>query len=473
MITTFETRINGHVVDQSRSQKGSFERLNPYLTYEAKDFLTDTAKIPSLPFTPRNRRIFGYIDIPSLGSDVPRFLFEQYINGNLVQEGVALLTDFSESQGYQLTVVQPVGEFFGDLQHMLLSEIDFGSVPLNLPLTAVIQEGGKDAVCFPTILNPDYYGTNGASIGYSGRVNDYAAGAYTLAGPKVPCVFVRYLLKRIASMAGITIDGTFMTDADLGKLVLYNIRDVEGAANVTVSHHLPELTVVDFIVELRKYLNLSLKFNTVQKRLTIDFTDDIFSLPCTKDWTPKLVKGARKIFERSRRLQLTMELDANDTLQKDRPAAVADYLTPAFSNDLAIAKLATKFSTLLVDGTGLPTAKQQGATAQFAQLDKKSTPRLLFWNGMSGGYPMALPTRGGKSLYWNGPDGLVNWAWAKTESFRRQIHYLDSQLLLTEADLALLDFREKIHLNGVNYLPVRLSNSYPLTQPTSVLLVSI
>lgn len=472
MIATFETRINGYVVDQSRSQKGTFERLNPYLTYEAKDFLTDTAKIPALPFTATNRRIFGYIDIPSLGSDVPRFLFEQYINGSLVQEGVALLTDFSEEKGYQLTVVQPVGEFFGDIQNMLLSEIDFGTVPLILPLAAVVQEGGKDAVCFPTVVNTDYYGTNGASISYSGRVNDYVAGAYTTTGPKVPMVFVRYLLQRIATLAGVTIDGAFMTDANLGKLVLYNIRALDGATSVTFSKHLPDMTVVDFIVELRKYLNLSLKFNTVQKRLTIDFTDSIFDIPCTKDWTSKLVKDPRKIFERNRRLQLTMDLDSNDTLQKDRPAAMADYLTPAFSNDLAIAKLPTKFSTLLVDGTGLPTAKQQGATTQFAQLEKKSTPRLLFYNGIVGGYPQALPTRAGKSLYWNGPDGLVNWAWAKTEAFRRQIHYLDAQLLLTEADLALLDFREKVHINGVNYLPVRLSNSYPLNQPTSVLLVS-
>ncbi|MDF7817924.1 hypothetical protein P1X15_09970 [Runella sp. MFBS21] len=468
---TLETRINGYVVDQNRNQKGSFERLNPYLTYEAKDFLTDSAKIPALPFTPTNRAIFGYIDIPNLGSDVPRFEFEQYLNGHLVQEGTALLTDFSD-KGYQLTIVQPVGEFFGDIQKMLLSEIDFGTLPLPTPLAAAITHSGQNAVCFPTVVNPDYYGTNGASISYSGKVNDYGSGAYTTTGPKVPFVFVRYLLSRIATLAGVTIDGSFMTDADCGQLVLYNIRELEGATEVTLRHHLPELTVVDFIVELRKYLNLSLKFNTVQKRLTIDFTDSIFGLPCEVDWSDKLVIGARKVLERSRRLQLSMELDANDTLQKDRPAAVADYLTPSFADDLTIAKLSTKFSTLLVE-SGLASARQQGATSQFAQLEKKSSPRLLFWQGMVGGYPAALPTRSGKSLYWNGVDGLVNWAWAKTEAFRRQIHYLDCQLLLTEADLALLDFKQKVHINGVNYLPVRLSNSYPIAQATSVLLVSV
>ena len=134
-----------------------------------------------------------------------------------------------------------------------------------------------------------------------------------------------------------------------------------------------------------------------------------------------------------------MELDTNDALAKDRPAALSDYLTPAFADDLSIAKVSTKFSTLAVDSTtGLANARQLGATSQFAQLDKKSTPRLLFWQGVQSGFPRALPTNlaGTKSLYWNGSTGLVNWAWGKMEAFRRQIHYLDCKLLLSEADHA-------------------------------------
>lgn len=285
-------------------------------------------------------------------------------------------------------------------------------------------------------------------------------------------IFLKYVLRKIATMAGVTIDGAFMSDADTDSLILYNIRALDGATVVTINRHLPEMTIVELIVELRKYLNLSFKFDTLNKRLTIGYTDSIFSQPCLIDFSEKLVLGARKILERSRRLRLSMELDSNDALQKDRPAAFADYLTPAFADDLAIATLTTKFSTLALDAGGLPAARQQGATTQFAQLDKKSTPRLLHWQGIQAGFPTATPTKSGKSLFWNGPDGLLNWAWAKTEAFRRQIHYLDCQLLLTEADIALLDFSQKVHINGVNYLPVRIANSYPLTTPTSALLVS-
>lgn len=476
--TTIEIRINNEVVDQAIDQKASFERLNPYLTYEASAFFTDSANIPTLPDTPINRGIFGYVDIPALGSDVPRFSFQQYINGYLVFEGLALLTDFAPKKGYTLRVVQPVGEFFGQYQTQKLTDIDFGTVSLPTPLPAmgVIQDGSQNAVCFPTVLNQDFYGDKGASISYTNRVNDYASGAYTTAGPRVPMVFLKYLLRRIAQLASVTVRGAFMDDADTNALVLYNIRALDGATTVTLSRHLPEMTVVELLVELRKYLNLSFTFDTLNKTLTIGYTDTIFTQPTLVDWSEKLVLGARKILERNRRLQLSMELDTNDALAKDRPTSLADYLTAAFADDLAIAKLTTKFSTLVVDSaTGLANARQLGATSQFAQLDKKSTPRLLFWQGVQSGFPRALPTNlaGTKSLYWNGSTGLINWTWAKTEAFRRQIHYLDCKLLLSEADLATLDMTKKVHINGVNYLPVRLSNSYPLTESTTALLVSV
>lgn len=477
MKTTIEIRINNEVSDQATDQKGSFERLNSALTYEAAAFFTDSANIPTLPDTPTNRGIFGYVDIPALGSDVPRFSFQQYINGYLVFEGLALLADYTPTKGYSLTVVQPVGEFFGQYQTQKLTDIAFDTVSLPTPLPpgGVVQENTQNAICFPTILNQDFYGDKGASISYTNRVNDYASSAYTVTGPRVPMVFVKYLLRKIATLAGVTIQGPFMDDTDTNALILYNIRALDGATTVTLSRHLPEMTVVEFLVELRKYLNLSFKFDTLNKTLTIGYTDTIFSQPTLIDWSEKLVVGARKILERNRRLQLTMELDSNDSLAKDRPAALADYLTPAFADDLAIAKLSTKFSTLIVDSTtGLANARQQGATSQFAQLDKKSTPRLLFWQGIQSGFPRALPTNTAatKSLYWNGATGLINWAWKKTEAFRRQIHYLDCKLLLSEADLATLDMTKKVHVNGVNYLPVRLSNSYPLTESTTALLVA-
>lgn len=464
-----EIRINGHSIDLARDTPTSFEKLNPYFTYE--DIYTDKVSVPAIPLSQKNRRIFGYIDLPALGSDLPRFQIQKFYNGQLIHEGLALVTDIGAST-LQLTAVQPIGEFFGDYQFMRLADIDFGTLPVPGVLTPVISDAGMQAFAFPTIVNPDYYGTNGPAISYSGKVNDYASGSYAASGPKCPMPFLRYVLKKIADVTGVTFTGTFLADPACVSGLLYNTRALDGAGVITLSRHLPELTLIGLFIELRKYLNLSFTFDTVNRVLQIDRTDDILRAAATEDWSYKLVKGARKIPERNRRLQLSMTLDGGDQAVKDKPAELADFLTPEFADDLSIAKLQTSFSTLTTDiASGLATAKQTGCTAEFGQLTATWAPRLLFWNGLVGGKPKAGNTLGGQTLFWVGAGGVVERYWTVTEAFRRQMCYLDAQLILTESDIALLDFRKPVHINGMNYFIVRVAGNLPIDKPMATLLV--
>jgi hypothetical protein len=90
-----------------------------------------------------------------------------------------------------------------------------------------------------------------------------------------------------------------------------------------------------------------------------------------------------------------------------------------------------------------------------------------------GHIPVALPYWGSKSLCWNRDGGLKAMYWAKTETVRRNICYLDCELTLNEAERATFDFKGKIHINGMDYLPIRISNSFPLRAATKALLVQI
>ncbi|PMD97403.1 hypothetical protein BWI97_07170 [Siphonobacter sp. BAB-5405] len=464
-----ELRINGQVIDLAPSAGASFEKVNPYFTYE--DIYTDQVQVPSIPLSQRNRRILGFLDLPRLGSNLPRFFLQKFYNGQLIHEGLALVTDVT-AFAIQMTAVQPIGEFFGDYQFQKLSEIDLGTVPRPGVITPVLLDTGQPAYCFPTIVNPDYYGTNGGSVGYSGRVNHYGSGSYQ-AGPLVPMPFLSYVLKKIAALTGTTLKGTFFQHPVWSQLVLYNTRALDSQQQITLTRHLPgEMTLIQLLIELRKLLNLSFTFDTVNKVLEIDATDDILSTPATLDWSDKLVKGGRKIIERNRRLQLSMSLDSGDQLQKDKPEQLADYLTPEFAPDLSIAKLTTSFSTLLIDQeSGLASTKQVGSTELFSQLASTWSPRLLLWNGLQSGLPRALPTLAGKSLFWNGVGGVFETCWQRTEKFRRGLSYLDAQMILDETDIATLNFKKSIHVNGCNYFIVRVSGNLPLTSTVSTLLV--
>lgn len=463
----YVVKINDTAVDLPADAKVQLQLPNPHLLYERIE--GPKANFPSLPFTPNNQKSFAFWQEPQAGGALKEYRCTQYYGAEMIQDGYFYLADASENSGFSGAFATKLGQFFGDIQNTKISEINWGSIALPGVLTPVVQVSGKDAICFPTILNTTYYGQNA----YAGRMNDYTLGAYTMTGPRVPMVFLSYLFSLIEAATGTTIDGDFVSDATWQQAIWYNTRALDGATTVTIANHLPELTIVELFLEIRKLVNLSFTFNTITKRLTIDFWDECLKLPTAKDWTAKAVKGGNKIPEFNTRIQLTYDLDSNDALQKNRPADVADYLTPeTIDVQSGIAKLPCKISTLLVDaGTGLATAQQVGATIQYGQQANKFSPRLLFWNGIVSSFPRALPTLNTTSLFWTGANGLATKYWAQTETVRKRQFYLKKSFVLNEADIATLDMKRKIHVEGVDYLIAQLNVELPLGKPCEALLV--
>jgi hypothetical protein len=468
-------RLNGQVVDLAPNPRVAFDLLNPFLTYDS--IPGSRADMPTLPLTPRNQRVLRYWHEAQGGSRLPELVCDHFFNGELIRSGYYLVTEASDT-GYSGGFTDKLGDFFGDYQREPLGNLDLGTLPVALPASGEVYDGARLAYCLPTIVNPDYYGTNGGSIGYGGRVNDYASGAYVVGGtpgasPKVPMVAMTYLLHRLAVLTETTIDGDLFTHPVWSKLLVYNTRATDGAATMAVARHLPELTLEQLLIELRKLPNLALKFFPTEKRLRIDFREADMAKPTALDWSAKAVAGGIKTREQNARLQLGYELDSGDALMKDKPEVLRDYLTPETGEGTGIAKLTSKFSTLLVDGaTGLATAKQVGVTEQFGQGASKFAPRLLFWHGVTGGLPRALPTLGGQSLHWNGADGLAARCWARTEANRKGRFYLKKDLILTETDLARLDFTAKVHIDGMDYEVAQLSPQLPIKAAVPALLIS-
>jgi hypothetical protein len=168
---------------------------------------------------------------------------------------------------------------------------------------------------------------------------------------------------------------------------------------------------------------------------------------------------------------------------KDKPAAMADYLTPPEAVmgtiEVGLAKVSLRLSTFLLDDvTGLPMARQTGVTSQFNQLGVSTAPRLLFWHGLATGtdandYPTALPVLDGISLYLTGPQGIAATSWKHTEDMRLGMFYLKKGFVLSETDLARLDFTRSIHYRGLNYLVAHVAGELPATKEFTCLLVKI
>ncbi|OIN55445.1 hypothetical protein, partial [Arsenicibacter rosenii] len=339
---------------------------------------------------------------------------QHYYNGQLIQEGTYLLTEAGPA-GYTGLFVDNYGELFGDYTNKPLTELSLGSLAVPSTLTPTISDGSYYAIAFPTILNPDFYGDNGAGISFNGRVNHYDGG-YAGYTPKVPMVFLKYLFHRLEVLTGVKISGSFFTHPAYQNLILYNTRALDAATTITIARHLPDLTPAQLLIELRKLLNLRYDIDLVARTLVIGFWQDALIQPTTLDWSGKAVGKPTKTPESNTRIQLIMTPDGGDGLMKDKPAELEDYLTPG--TDPGIAKITTLFSTLLEDVSGTAKTRQIGITSQFAQLSNTFAPRLLFWKGLSGGIPKAGPVQSTYSLFWNGASGLRANHWAILESLR-------------------------------------------------------
>ncbi|GAB2798714.1 hypothetical protein GCM10027275_50410 [Rhabdobacter roseus] len=460
-------RINGYEVLTLPGQRVEYTLTNPYLVYS--QILGSQAQLPDLPAVRQNRAIFQYYEEPQAGGYLPELLFQHFYGGELIREGFYVLTEASEA-GYKGTYTDKLGLFFGDYQQSLLSEIPLGVLDPELPLPAdgLLMVDGQAAACLPTLVNDTFYGANGAALGYSGRINDYQEGAYE-DGPKVPCVFVTWLLKRIAAVTGTTVGGSFFSHPQWSQLVLVNMREWESGP-IDVRNHLPAWTIPQLLLELRKVPNLALTFNAVTRHLDVDFWEDSLRQPTRRDWSAKAVRGEVKTPEPNTRVQLSQVVDSGDALAKDKPPVLSDYLSEETEGTRnGIAQLPMQLSTMVVDeATGLAACRQEGQSSQLAQQAKAWAPRLLFWQGVVAGYPRALPTLGGLSLY---PQDLATTSWRETIALRKRMFYLQKDFVLTETDLARLDFREKIHVDGVDYLIAQLNVAVPIEGVATALLI--
>jgi hypothetical protein len=458
-------RLNGFEVYVPNKQSIAYQLVNPHLLYET--IPSSEAAIPIFPAVRENRAIFDYWEEPQAGAFLPELVYQHFENGELIREGFFMLTDASKDDGYKGSFTDRLGLFFGDFQKLSLQEIDFGLLDLPSPLAPVMHQG-IDICCFPTIVNESFYGANGGTISYSGKMNDFLEGEY-VESPIVPQFFVNWILSRIGQITGTKITGSFLTHPTWSKLILANLREVE-TEQITVKNHLPAFTIVQFILELRKIANLKFTFNSVEKSLQIDFWEDSLKAPTRNDWTKKATYGENKTPENNTRIQLSMAVDGNDAMAKDKPEQLADYLSAEVAGSRnGIAKIPFSFSTMLSDpATGLAICKQEGQSTKFAQEAKPWAPRLLFWHGVTEDYPVALSNLDGISLF---PSDLAQTSWKETIALRQRSFYLKKDFVINEADIAKLDFSAKYHIEGVDYIIAQLNVAVPVKGVAQALLI--
>lgn len=293
-----DIRIDGESADLLPTTNIILERFNPLLDFEkiqgSRVYGFD------LPDTPTNRRLLGYFYQDQEGYKSRKFRCEKYVGGQRIEDGYVMVQDAKES-GFALYFTQDLNAIFGDYQQVPLSQLSLGNEAVAAQPVAAANHL-TDRYCYPTIQNSAFYG-NQAVAGFNGLVNEYSNASYNSVA-RVPMPFLRWIVSQFSALTGWSFVGDFWKDADLQKLILFNLFGLDGLAAIEAKNHLPGLTMPQLIMDLRKLFNLYLEFDLARKVCTMDFAESVLAGGDVVDWTDKANPTHTKLPELVNRLEL-------------------------------------------------------------------------------------------------------------------------------------------------------------------------
>lgn len=440
----YEITIDGQKADLNVGESVVLERHNPLLNFE-----TIPGAIVNnfqLPFSPKNDQIFDFAIHPQTRFTKRSYYCEKKADGVVIEKGTIELIDIA-ADGYVVAFTSNLSEFFGDYQRIMLNKLALGSETIP-----VSPEKNPDYLtakyCWPTILNAEFYGTE-VQAGWNGKMNEWT-GAVLNAHARVPMMFFRFVLDKLAILCNFTYSGSFVESEVFKRLLVYNTFSLDDATSISYANHLPELSVIDLFLELRKLLNLRITLNPASRVVSIDFGDAYFGQSAKLDWTTKAVPTKSRSPIRNNRLELDWEIDSNDGILKVIPADFDVYQT---DGDGFLFPIKSAFSTLKKNVGGLSITSQKGITPRFAQGGEKFSPRLLFWNGNS----VATNEYSTYRLAWHGANSIPVRFWANFEKFRLNTAYKTNPINLNAVDVAAINWIEPdaeniIYIKGKEYV---------------------
>ncbi|AWL07991.1 hypothetical protein HME7025_00106 [Aquirufa nivalisilvae] len=463
----FGIRINNEWVDLSPSMSDGqspikLSRYNSLFDFEGisgsqvNDF--------SVPFTPKNDEIFGWFRLPQIKYNYQEYYCEKVADGYIIERGYVTIVNCTESE-YVLTFSQNLSEIFGVYHNMPMNQFPLGIVPI-----APIKDANHltDAICWPTVDNNLFYGTN-TLAGFTGKMNSWSG--LTLNDiARVPMVFLRHFFEQLANRCSFKFKGTFFTSDIFKRMVFVNTQSIDFKYEIFLEDHLPaDLTISEFIKELRKLLNLAIYFDITNRIMYAYWGNELLDKPVRRNWTKKVTPSTARTPELANRLELDWELDSNDNLFKPNiyyplPTGFSKYQSNATGE---IFQIKSKISTI-VEVSGTAIMEQIGISSRFNQTGSKFSPRIAFWKGLVYDDPTISNAMDGLTLGFVGSNPIITKCYWNYEKLRRNTCYKTVIADLNAIDLYAIDWHNNpdadhaVFIDGKEYYITQVEVLLPL-----------
>jgi hypothetical protein len=486
-------QVGSKYLDLLPSTKVNFKIKSDF--FEQNERAVSSHTLPfDIPRTSQNERIFQYVSLSEIQNNEALHECQIYLYNLPWKKGTIEILSW-EKDTYKITVFTDISIFLLRMEDSLKS-LDLGSVitgtnfgtnqsyfdnssAMQLYVNASVSHTWTDACAFPQMLASNFF----ENISYEGYINQYVYGsnryenavasiAPNTVYPFVPCVFVRYVLEKIQGFCNCKIEGDFMTDAELQKMLIVNNYTINVFAfnafyltnQIDFKNHLPDISIRAFLGQLADILNYSIQYDEVENKIIFVKKESVFEVGNYQDLSKQFCKHTSgETINGKTNYQITFPdgvlstfpLFENQNLRIEKIELGASTLATSFSlnNTIFTSKLNSSVAS-----------KQLSDSEEFSYVSPNSENnlRFVFWQGLqpnaNGFFPQSANFTPSQSpnLFLD-PSFLYNNTFIKFIKAKETTKKYNSEFLFTVTDILNFDINKPIRVNSVTYVPTEAS----------------
>jgi hypothetical protein len=406
----FAIKVGDEFLDLAPNGSLTLEQNSPFFS---NDTIPGAYSFPTPAINSKtNQRKLGFPSIISNQSNLNNIIEAQLFIDKILYKTGVIRNIKPTKDGYSFTFGTDAGDFQSRITGVSMQSIDLGTDTLNLVTT------NTNYALFP-VSNVGFWGDKNSL--FEGYVNYYNVGGtfatYSDLNVVTPFPYLVYILRKTFHVFGYEVEGAFLEDALINKLVIYNNYALN-STSIAFNNHVPDMTVGEFIIAIKNMFGLGFVFNPTGKKVKIISYNEVLANQSYKDFTRKADPLYQIDPNESNGFKLVQEMDSLDEALKSESDSWITYKIGNGADEKT-----TKVSTTLcqqVDDSiyparswTVPVVNQKGTSSLHELGTNKFTFRLLFYNGMqpdsaSNLYPQGAHTISGRSLRWSGTNGLYN-----------------------------------------------------------------
>jgi len=272
----------------------------------------------TVPASERNNRVLQHVNIANVIQLPQKGRID--IGGVTFLEGDVLITA-ANAKSISISIVsnRPNNKWL----ETLLPDIDMG--------TYTMVSGSRNTYAMAVANNP-VYGA-GYDFAYVPHMNQMFTGTLVpnqvmnlfLFGSEfhnandLPFVYLMASLKAIANNNGLTLAGSFVSNEEMRRLLVFNTRKVRinpstGDDEIDLSLHLPNVSIREYLQGLNSYLNLVTRIDHISGQLIIDLNIDDINNFVFQDWTKKVEPNISIEPQPQTGWTMNIGIDSNDSI---------------------------------------------------------------------------------------------------------------------------------------------------------------